>query len=87
MGPSLFQTLVSQPATPPPATGLVTVTCNSTSVASGVNVCVNWTMTPNMSTGSGNPPTVADLFYYARGGKLLFVGQYYNTFRIDITNP
>jgi hypothetical protein len=30
---------------------------------------------------------VADLFYYAKGGKVLFIGQYSDTFRIDITNP
>ena len=82
LGPSLSQTLQQTPSAAP-ATGLVTVTCNSTSNGQ----CVNWTMTPNTATGSGNPPTVADLFYYAKGGKLLFVGQYYDTFRIDITAP
>jgi len=40
-----------------------------------------------MTTGSSNPPTVANLYYYARGGKLTFIGQYYNTFRFDVTNP
>ena len=82
MGPSLSQTLQQHPSTAP-ATGLVTVSCNSTSNAH----CINWTITPNMATGSSNPPTVSDLFYYAQGGKLLFIGQYYNTFRIDISNP
>jgi hypothetical protein len=82
MGPSLLQTLQQQPNMAP-ATGLVTVTCNS--VSSGQ--CVNWTITPNMTPSSTNPPTVADLFYYAKGGKLLFIGQYHDTFRIDITNP
>ena len=82
MGPSLLQTLISTPNTAP-ATGLVNVTCNSTSNGQ----CVNWTISPNTATGSNNPPTVADLFYYAKGGKLLFIGQYYDTFRIDITAP
>jgi hypothetical protein len=82
LGPSLAQTLQQHPTTAP-ATGLVNVACNS--VSNGQ--CANWTITPNTATGSSNPPTVADLFYYAKGGKLLFIGQYYDTFRIDITNP
>ncbi len=48
---------------------------------------MNCTFAPNMTTGSSNPPTVANLYYYARGGKLTFIGQYYNTFRFDVTNP
>jgi hypothetical protein len=82
LGPSLSQTLQQHPTTAP-ATGLVNVACNSVSSSQ----CVNWTITPNKTTGSSNPPTVADLFYYAKGGKLLFIGQYYDTFRIDITKP
>ena len=85
MGPSLLQTIQTTPNVAP-AAGLVTVTCNSTKVVSGVTVCVNWTSTPNMGTGASNPPTVADLFYYGKS-KLTYVGQYYNTFRIDFTNP
>lgn len=85
MGPSLSQTLGEPPNTAP-ATGLVTATCNSTNVISGVTVCVNWTLAPNMSTGTSNPPTVADLFYYAKKG-LTYIGQYHDTFRIDFTNP
>jgi hypothetical protein len=65
---------------PGPATGVATVTCN---VVSG-SQCVNWTITPNLSAAH---PSVANLYYYARGGKLTFIGQYYNTFRIDVTNP
>jgi hypothetical protein len=65
---------------PGPATGLATVTCNS--VSGGL--CVSWTIAPNLS---GPNPTVSNLYYYARGGKLTFIGQYYNTFRIDVTNP
>jgi hypothetical protein len=65
---------------PGPATGVATVTCN---VVSG-SQCINWTITPNLSAAN---PTVANLYYYARGGKLTFIGQYYNTFRIDVTNP
>jgi hypothetical protein len=68
---------------PGPSTGLVTVTCN---VVSG-GQCVNWTLTPNLAVGTAHPPTVANLYYYAQGGKLTFIGQYYNTFRIDVTNP
>jgi hypothetical protein len=82
MGPSLSQALQQHPTTAP-ASGLVTVTCNSTSNSQ----CVNWTITPNTTTGGSNPPTLADLFYYSKAGKLLFIGQYYDTFRIDITAP
>jgi hypothetical protein len=65
--------------------GLVNVTCNS--VVSGV--CVNWTITPNMTASSTNPPTVANLYVFTSSHKtpLVFVGQYYQTFRIDVTNP
>jgi hypothetical protein len=66
-----------------PATGLVTVTCNTVSGGE----CVNWTLTPNLAASTAHPPTVANLYYYAQGGKLTFIGQYYNTFRIDLTNP
>ena len=64
-----------------PATGLVNVNCNATSGSQ----CVNWTITPNPN---GSLAKVANLYYWARGGKLTYIGgQYYNTFRIDVTNP
>jgi len=62
---------------PGPATGTATVTCNAVSGAQ----CVNWTITPT------NSPAVANLYYYAKGGKLTFIGQYFNTYRIGMTNP
>jgi hypothetical protein len=70
---------------PGPNTGLVTVTCNS--AVSGK--CVNWTITPNTTASATNPPTVANLFVYTNNHKtpLALVGQYYETFRIDVTNP
>ena len=40
-----------------------------------------------MTPSTTNPPTVANLYYYAKGGKLTFFGQYYMTFRIDVTTP
>src|SRR5215471_8940401 len=69
---------------PGPTTGLVTVTCNS--VSSGQ--CMKWTITPN-TTGSSNPPSVANLYRYTGSHQtpLALVGQYYQTFRIDVTNP
>jgi hypothetical protein len=68
-----------------PNPGLVTVTCNS--VAS--NQCVNWTVTPNMTSSATNPPTVADLFVFTGNHRtpIAFYGQYNSTFRFDITNP
>jgi hypothetical protein len=70
---------------PAPPTGLVTVTCNS--VNNGE--CVNWTITPNMTASSSTPPTVASLYVYTGSHRtpLALVGQYYQTFRIDVTNP
>jgi hypothetical protein len=67
-----------------PATGLVTVTCNNISS----NQCVSWTLTPNTSAGAPSP-TVANLYSYTgtRTNPWVFIGQYYDTFRIDVTNP
>ena len=67
------------PAPGGPATGLASVACNAVSN----NQCVNWTITPNTAAANA---TVADLFYYGKRG-LVFVGQYYNTFRINASNP
>ncbi len=75
LGPSL-------PA-PGPATGLVMVNCNATSGG----LCVNWTITPNPN---GSLANVANLYYWSSQphGKLTYIGgQYYNTFRINVTNP
>jgi hypothetical protein len=65
-----------------PATGVVTVTCNTVSNSQ----CVNWMITPTTAPGSPNP-TVADLFGPASRNNSGFIGQYYYTFRIDVTNP
>ena len=70
------------PKCPPagcPATGLATVTCNKVSNAH----CVSWTIVPNTSAAN---PTIANL-YSGSGLYWIFIGQYYNTFRIDVTNP
>lgn len=67
----------------PTTYGLLTVTCNSVSS----NQCVSWTFVPNPTPSSTNPPSVANLYYYAKGGKLTFFGQYHMTFRIDVTTP
>lgn len=67
-----------------PNPGRARVTCNT--VSNGV--CVSWTITP--STTAANP-NVADLFAFTGPTKTqyrwTFIGQYYNTFRIDVTNP
>jgi hypothetical protein len=71
---------------PGPATGLVSVTCIS--VSNGQ--CVNWTITPNSTASGSNPPTLANLYQYKSvHGKtqLVIVGQYYHTFRINVSNP
>lgn len=71
------------PSTGCPPTGVVTVTCNT--VSNGQ--CVSWTITPNTSAPQAN---VANLYRYQNVNKSatwVFIGQYYNTFRIDVTNP
>ena len=67
------------PSTGCPATGLATVTCNK--VSNGQ--CVIWTIVPNTGAANG---TIANL-YSESGSDWIFIGQYYNTFRIDVTNP
>jgi hypothetical protein len=70
---------------PAPPSGLVNVACNS--AVSGL--CVNWTITPNMTASTSNPPTVANLYVFTGNHRtpLALVGQYYQTFRIGVTNP
>jgi hypothetical protein len=73
----------SCPAAGCPQTGTATVTCNAVSEVH----CVSWTITPNTSN---NNPVVANLYYYSGKGNgitLVFVGQYYNSYRIGVTNP
>ena len=69
---------------PGPAAGLVTVTCNTVNGGQ----CVNWTIAPNLTAGS-NPPNVSNLYVYTGNHRtpLALVGQYHQTFRIDVTNP
>lgn len=73
--------LVMSPVLPSqgPVTGRAQVVCNSTSN----NQCDNWTIIPNTAAAYAN---VANLYKYVTKG-LAFIGQYYNTFRIDVTNP
>lgn len=71
------------PSTGCPATGVATVTCNS--VSNGQ--CVSWTITPN---ANGPNPNIANLYQYStsKGSTVwVYIGQYSNTFRIDVTNP
>jgi hypothetical protein len=74
------------PTCPPtgcPATGLVTVTCNKVHNSQ----CVSWTIVPNANAPNAN---VANLYWFSSSkgtATWVFVGQYYNTFRIDVTNP
>jgi hypothetical protein len=65
-----------------PPTGLARVTCNSVSN----NQCVNWTITPNAAAPLVG---VANLYSYTgpRGSSWVYIGQYYNTFRINASNP
>jgi hypothetical protein len=69
------------PSTGCPATGLATVTCNK--VSNGQ--CVSWTIVPTSAANAN----VANLYVEggSKGATWTFIGQYYNTFRIDVTNP
>lgn len=71
------------PLTGCPSTGFVTIMCNKVSS----NECVSWTIVPNATAPNAN---VANLYRYQPQGRTqtwVFIGQYYNTFRIDVTNP
>lgn len=65
-----------------PATGLAKVTCNT--VTSGK--CTNWTLEPNAAAANVG---VVNLYSYTGGssGPWVFIGQYYNTFRVKASNP
>lgn len=66
-----------------PATGAVQVTCNS--ISNGQ--CVNWMIEPNVTAPHAN---VANLYRYSsskHSATWVFIGQYYNSFRIGLTNP
>jgi hypothetical protein len=79
--------LVMQPSIPgllnTSGTGWATVSCNSSSGTT----CNSWTIFPNVNAGNGNVPTIANLYQYTRRGTLNYIGSYYNTYRIDVTNP
>lgn len=64
-----------------PATGLAKVVCNTATNSQ----CVNWTITPNDAVAYG----VSNLYSYTgpSGAAWVFIGQYYNTFRINVSNP
>src|SRR5262249_49460314 len=82
-GGTVYKLIMSpQLPAPGPATGLATVTCNSVSGGQ----CVNWTIVPNMTAPNA---TVANLYSYTGGrtSPWVFIGQYYNTFRVNVTNP
>ena len=69
-----------QPA-PGPATGWAYVQCDAISAGK----CTKWTVTPNLNSPN---PKVANLYYYStKPAKLSFLHQYYDTYRIDVTNP
>jgi len=71
------------PSTGCPPTGVVTVTCHKVSNSQ----CFSWAIVPNASAPNAN---AANLYYYSPKGRTttwVFIGQYYNTFRIEVTNP
>ena len=71
------------PSTGCPAPAWANVTCNAVSN----NQCVDWTIVPNATLANAN---VANLYRYVaskNSATWLFIGQYYNTYRINVTNP
>lgn len=68
-----------------PATGLAMVTCQKVTNSQ----CVSWTIVPNTSAANAN---IANLYMESSskgpgGAAWIYIGEYYNTFRIDVTNP
>lgn len=80
MRPGLLEGTTCPPGGCPP-TGLAQVTCNAVSS----NQCVNWTITPNAAAPLLG---VSNLYSYTgpRGASWVFIGQYSNTFRINVSN-
>ncbi len=67
-----------------PTPGEASVACNANNSS---NQCASWTITPNSSAAN---PNVANLYSESRSkGQTIwiYIGQYYNTFRADVTNP
>jgi hypothetical protein len=79
-GRTKYKLTMGQFATP--ASGWATVTCHASSDPSGVP-CTSWTISPNTIDAN---PTVANMYKFGPRG-LVYIGQYYNTFRIDVTYP
>jgi hypothetical protein len=67
----------------PPASGWASVTCHASSSPSGTP-CTSWTIAPNMIDANA---TIANLYIIGSRNGPQYIGQYYNTFRIDVTTP
>ncbi len=65
-----------------PAPGTASVTCTS---VNNSNQCVAWTVT----VGTGASPVAANLYSETgpRTAPWAFIGQYYNSARVNVTNP
>jgi hypothetical protein len=65
-----------------PTPGKADVACN---IVNSSNECVAWTIT----AGTGTSGVVANLYSYTGGVKApwVFIGQYYNSVRVNVTNP
>lgn len=87
MNPFPFSESGTPPPTCPtsgcPAEGVVTVTCNA--VTNGQ--CINWTIEPNVTAPNANVANLYRLSSVNRTSTWVFIGQYYNSFRIDLTIP
>jgi hypothetical protein len=63
------------------ATGWATVSCSESPGTDIDTDCDHWSITP----GTGDNATVASLYEVGKGGREIFRGYYYNTYRIDVT--
>jgi len=65
-----------------PTPGKASVACNAVNSS---NQCVAWTIT----VGNGASAVVANLYSYTgtRSAPWVFIGQYYNSVRVNVTNP
>lgn len=62
------------------ATGTATVSCTAGTGAT----CTSWSIAPN---AAAQHPSIANLYKFATKGGLSFLGQYTNTYRVDVTSP
>jgi hypothetical protein len=78
-GRTKYKFVMGQPSITGTSTGWASISCNT----GNGGVCTSWTIVPYMG---GANATVSNLYEFTNHG-LLYIGSYYNTYRIDVTTP